>query len=135
MGGGICSLIVSFGLPNRLRALTIKEGLDSLARRISGISNQIDSRLRVLMRVERLRLDALLKTRKPYSPDFADVVTQCTDGLATLTLRTEIAEQLDMLRHRFAELESQSPSPSVIDRTDAALQAATLDEIRAVVGR
>lgn len=128
VAGGIASLLVNAYLPNRLRSVAAEEKLGSLARRISGISTKIDSRLRVLIRVERLRVKTLLKSRGHFSPDFADAVAQSNEAIAALTSRVDAAEQLDSERHRFDALRGELP-PTLLCRLDDNLQRAA-DSLR-----
>lgn len=123
VAGGIASLLVNAYLPNRLRSVAVEEKLVSLGRRISGISTKIDSRLRVLIRVERLRIKTLLKSRDHFSPDFADTLAQSNEGIAALTSRVDAAEQLDSVRNRFDALAVQLP-PTLLCSIDDDLQRA-----------
>jgi hypothetical protein len=123
VAGGIASLLVNAYLPNRLRSAAAEEKLDSLGRRTGGISTKVDSRLRVLIRVERLRLRTVLKSRGYFSPDFSDAFSQLNDGLAALTSRIEAAEQLDTERHRFDSLRVKLP-PTLLSLLNDSLQEA-----------
>lgn len=123
VAGGIASLLVNAYLPNRLRSAAAEEKLGALGGRTSAISTKIDSRLRVLIRVERLRLRTLLKSRGYFSPDFADSFSQLSDGIAALTSRIEAAEQLDSERHRFDSLRTKLP-PSLLSLLNDSLQEA-----------
>lgn len=123
VAGGIASLLVNAYLPNRLRSATAEEKLGALGRRTGGISTKVDSRLRVLIRVERLRLRTLLKSRGYFSPDFSDAFSQLSDGIAALTSRIEAAEQLDTERHRFDLLRVKLP-PTLLSLLNDSLQEA-----------
>ncbi len=123
VAGGIASLLVNAYLPNRLRSIVAEEKLSDLGKRISGISTRVDSRLRVLIRVERLRVRALLGSRGHFSPDFADALAQTNEGIAALTLRVAVAEQLDSERLRFDSLRIQLP-PTILSNIDDNLQCA-----------
>jgi len=126
VAGGIASLLVNAYLPNRLRSVAVEEKLSTLGRKISGISTNIDSRVRVLIRVERLRIKTLLKSRNHFSPDFADALTQSNEGVTALALRIETAEQLDSERHRFDALRSQLPPTRLCTIDDDLQRAAEL---------
>ena len=123
IAGGVASLLVNAYLPNRLRSVAAEEKLSSLARRISGVSTKIDSRLRVFIRVERLRLSNMLKGRWHVSPDFADALTQSNEAIAALTARVDATEQIDAERHRFDSLRTKLP-PTLLSRIDDDLQRA-----------
>src|SRR6202040_3544027 len=126
--------------------VNLSEQLRDLAKRISGVSTCIDSRLRVLMRMDRKSLDDLLQAqsgrftikealRDPILvipewalPDFADILTRCGDGVTALTTRVELAEQLDRLRSTFGDVSSELP-PTIIEQANSTLQDAA-DVIR-----
>ena len=54
--GGVSSLLLSYFLPNKLQRLSLRDQLVSLAARTSDLSTRIDSKLAVLVRLERSRL-------------------------------------------------------------------------------
>lgn len=126
VAGGIASLLVNAYLPNRLRSADAEEKLGALGRRTGGISTMVDSRLRVLIRVERLRLRTLLKSRGYFSPDFSDAFSQLNAGITALTSRIEAAEQLDTERHRFDSLRVKLPPTSLSSLNDSLQEAADL---------
>src|SRR5262249_4895622 len=127
--GGLVSLYVSYALPNLLSRLSAREQLESVRGRIGGVSSRIDSRLRVLISVEAQRLDALLYSRNILSPEYADVLSHCKEGIADLEKRVDRTTQLDTLREQFEQACSCMPGPTFIDRTDKALQRAA-DHLR-----
>src|SRR5450755_4625300 len=57
--GGVASLTFGHSLPNLLERLNIVEQLNELARITANLSSNIDSRLGVLVRLERSRLSEL----------------------------------------------------------------------------
>jgi hypothetical protein len=123
--GGICSLILSYWVPNRSKLLNLKEQLDNLAKKTSEISDRIDSSLRVAIRVERKRLLNLLSSRWVFSPDITDVFNQCSKGIATLTKRIELLEEVD---RGYGRLERRQNSaqipPSQIEQIEKVFEAA-----------
>lgn len=126
VAGGIASLLVNAYLPNRLRSAAAEEKLEALGRRTGGISTKVDSRLRVLIRVERLRLRTMLKSRGYFSPDFSEAFSQLNDGIAALTSRIEAAEQLDTERHSFDSLRVKLPPTLLSSLNDSLQEAADL---------
>jgi hypothetical protein len=124
--GGFCSLIVSYWAPNRLRRREFKELLANLALKIRGLSFQIGSSLRVLVRVERKLLDAKLDSRSYFfSPDLANVFTLCRQGLETLNKRVGLLENIDTIYEQMQRRMILSPPPSLLERIDANLQKAS----------
>ncbi len=122
LAGGVCSLVLSQWVPNRLRRLDLKEQFESLALKTRGLSGQLDSSLRVLVRVERMRLNRLLYSRWIMSPDMATVFTQCVRRLALLNRQVEILENIDSAYDRL--LEVRLGPPSLLDRIEADLRKA-----------
>ena len=135
--GGLSSLLVSCGIPNKQRQVRMREQVLSLETRISSISPSVDSRLRVLLRLERKKLDELLKTKRTWGkqlltdplllvpewalPDFADTLAVAADGIAKLQTRVDLSEELDRLRHDLEGLVDQLP-PTIIHEVNSNLQ-------------
>jgi hypothetical protein len=67
------SLILSYLLPNKLVRIDLNEQLVQLAERTANLSTRIDSKLAVLVRLERNRRMDLLCSRNVLSPDFSTV--------------------------------------------------------------
>jgi hypothetical protein len=128
--GGLASLATNSLLPNVLKKLSYKKKLQALADATSGVSVKVDSRLRVLLRVERNRLLKLLASSSLFSTDPADVFQQVDTGLSALGKRVTIAQRLDELRNQF-DLRSLSCPPSVSDKVDECLQQAA-DQLRTI---
>lgn len=128
--GGLASLATYSFLPNVLTKLSYKKRLRALADATSGVSVKVDSRLRVLLRVERNRLFKLMASASVFSTDPADVFQQVDSGLAALSKRVAIAQRLDELRNQF-DLQSSSCPPSVSDKVDECLQQAA-DQLRSI---
>lgn len=124
--GGLSSLILSHLLPNRLQKLDIKEQLESLARTTANLSSHVGSRLGVVVRVERSRLYDLLTSRSTISPDFAGVIAQCTQGVATLSTRIGMLQQMDLVVQRLADLLPLGVPPTQVDQIEANLGKAAI---------
>ena len=123
--GGLLSLFLSFFLPNRLRELNLSESLGALARSTADLSTRLDSRLGVMLRLERSRLRDLLKSRHTYSPDFAGVASQADAGIAQLRSRVQLAQQMDLVSGRLENSTSEDVPPSKLAKIIAGLSAAT----------
>jgi hypothetical protein len=126
--GGLASLAADSLLPITLKKLSYKKRLRTLADATSAISVKVDSRLRVLLRLERNRLLKLLTSSNALAADTADIFQQVDTGIAALTNRIAVAQRLDELRNRF-DIVSLSCPPSVSDKTDQHLQEAA-DHVR-----
>jgi hypothetical protein len=122
--GGVCSMLLSNWVPNRLSRADIEEQLNDLARQTSSLSTRIDSGLRVFLRVERNRLQRLLRSRWIFSANFSDVVKQCSDKIVVLRQQINLAGQLDRAREALEPLLQSQPIPHKIDLIDRDLQKA-----------
>jgi hypothetical protein len=112
--GGLTSLALSQALPNRLRRLHIKERLSNATDATANLTSNIGSRLQVLLRLERNRLEDLLKSRNTFSPDFADIAKRCNEGATRLESRLKLAQQIDVVLGRLEEKLPLGPPPSQI---------------------
>jgi hypothetical protein len=142
--GGLTSLLVSCGIPNKLRQVVMREQVFSLEKRISAISPSVDSRLRVLLRMERKKLEDLLRTKRIWStqilrdplllvpewtlPDFADTLADAALDIAKLKTRVDLAEQVDSLRHSLESASDKLP-PTIVEQVNSNLQE-TADSAR-----
>lgn len=112
--GGLASLLLSQALPNRLKRLNIRERLMGIARTTANLSSNVDSRLQVMLRVERSRLYDLLESRNTFSPDFASIATRCSEGAAKLESRVALVQQIDVVLGQLDQALRQGPPPSQI---------------------
>ena len=124
IAGGVTSLVVSQGLPNRLKRLSAKEQLEQLMIATANLTGNLNSKLQVLVRLERGRLFDLLRSRTTFSPEFASVVTQCTDGAAKLQARVELLRQMDTIFGRLASSMTSGVAPSLARAVAEELKAA-----------
>ena len=95
--GGLTSLVLSQALPNRLKRLNIRERLKGTAETTANLGSNVDSRLQVMLRVERSRLYDLLESRNTFSPDFAGVATRSSEGVTKLESRVALVHQIDLV--------------------------------------
>jgi hypothetical protein len=113
--------VVDYLLPNTLKKLFYKKRLRSLADATSAIGVKVDSRLRVLLRLERNRLLKLLASSNAFATDTSDIFQQVDTEMVALTKRVAVAQRLDELRNRF-DLGTASCPPAVSDKIDQHLQ-------------
>jgi len=123
--GGISSLTFGHAVPNLLQRLNIVEQLNALARNIANLSSNIESRLAVLIRLERSRLHDLLTSRSTISPDFDTTLAQCKAGVVKLTSRVDLFQQMDIVIGKLFQLASAGAPPSQIDGISRSLRQAS----------
>jgi hypothetical protein len=124
--GGVSSLLLSYTLPNKLQRLDLRDKLRELAAGTADLSTRIESRLAVLVRLERSRLSDLLRSRSTVSPDFSSVALQCTNGITRLTAKVGVLEQMDVVLGRLIKKLAQGVPPTQIDEINASLQDASV---------
>lgn len=121
LAGGVISLLLSYFLPNLLRRRDIKDRLQALDASASGITDRIDSSLRVLMRVERRRLKEFLKSVPVISPDMGRIFTQCEQGITLLEARLTLIKDIETVYDRLSAAQAACPPPSLKDRIEQSL--------------
>lgn len=114
VAGAMFSYLGAVGMPNRLKRSDYQESLTQLAQRIGGISHQVDSRLRVVVRVQRKRLFNQLWSRANISPDLTRVFNRVSQGLAALVNQVSLAEQIDAAHRRLKLLDAKGAPPSLL---------------------
>jgi hypothetical protein len=124
--GGLCSLILSHALPNRLRKLNSLERLTSVARTTANLGTHVNSRLAVQVRVERSRLFDMLNSRTTIMPDFANLITQCDQAIDKLASRVGMLQQIDLVMEQLEKLAPTGVPPTQVDEIAANLDRATV---------
>lgn len=124
LAGGLTSLILSQALPNRLKRLNIKERLMNTSRATANLSSKIGSRFQVLLRLERSRLFDLLESRYILSPDFAEIVSRCNEGIDKLQARVVLVQQIDVVLEQLDQKLTLGPPPSQICEIEALIDGA-----------
>lgn len=124
--GGLTSLFLSQALPNRLERLKLEEQIDDLARSTADLSSHVESKLQVLLRLERSQIRDLLNSRRTWSPDFQGVVTSCTSALAHLKVRVGLAQQMDVVLRQLANMLPHGVPPQQVDAVEAQVRAAAV---------
>jgi len=119
--GGLTSLTVGHALPNLLTRLDITEQLNGLARQISGLTSNVGSRLAVLIRLERSRLQDVVRSRTTLSPDFDTAVSQCKASILILKSRVALLQRLDLVTGRLYESARGGTPPTQIENVKLAL--------------
>ena len=121
--GGLLSFLASSVLPVMQRKGDLRAQLQAIANRTSTISIRVDSYLRVLLRLERKRVEASIAAASPWVPSSTDPLTHVAVAMDVLGKRLTAAERLDELRRKHDQISGTAP-PSVIDSIDVVLENA-----------
>ncbi|MFZ0663631.1 MAG: hypothetical protein WAM66_13130 [Acidobacteriaceae bacterium] len=123
--GGLLSLVGNTVLPNAMRKMSLRRQTSDFGDRVNSLSKRVDAYLRTLLRMERKRVDLLLKRARAFSPASIERLETAAAGIDRLRHRLKAAERLDELRRRLDEASVAAP-PSVTDDIDLKLQAAAM---------
>ncbi|MGB6831037.1 MAG: hypothetical protein WBE41_23530 [Terracidiphilus sp.] len=121
--GAVLSLLSNAILPDIQKKLAYEKTVGSLADRTSTISNRINSYLRVLLRLDRKKIEKALNDVHWYSISTGEKIDAAAAAMDKLEKRLVVTESLDRLRRRF-EVVSTSAPPSASDLIDQTLEAA-----------
>jgi hypothetical protein len=124
--GALISLVLRVSVPNIKRKRQLQEQLNEAATLTAGISTEVDSNLRVLLRVERLVLDELRLTVGSFGPSYADYAQRVEQGLPNLKRRIEAVRRLDAALLRKRLLTEQGAAPTRLEQIENLL--ATVSE-------
>lgn len=112
--GGIFSLILSSLLPNQVRRTKMKQRLSSAGARISGLSYDLASRLRVLVGLEQRLIKDRLRNLTWTSPDFAGDMQDIEQAMTRLETRLQFLERLSIVRTNFVRMRAEVLPASMI---------------------
>lgn len=121
--GAALSLFLRVTVPNMKRKNDLKDQLNSAGKRISTISSEVDSNLRVLLRVERRSLDELRVAVWPFGPGYADYAARVEQGIPTLNRRIAAVLRLDTALVRKKTMSEQSAAPTRLEQIEDMLSA------------
>lgn len=122
--GGLLSLLGSSVLPSVLKKVTLRRQINEMADRTSSISSRVGSYLRVLLRLERAKIDQALNEVGPLSLSSAERFEDVTVAIDRLGKRLMVAERLDELDRSFEQASATAP-PSITEALDATLKLAS----------
>jgi hypothetical protein len=123
--GASLSLFLRVTVPNMRRKSQLKDQLNEAGKDISTISAEVDSNLRVLLRVERRTLDELRVAVWPFGPGYADYATRVEQGLPVLNRRIAAVIKLDAALIRKKALSDQNVAPTKLEQIEEMLSAAS----------
>jgi hypothetical protein len=122
--GGALSLLGSSVLPNMLKKVSLRKQISDLANRTSGVSTRVDSYLRVLLRLERKKIDIALDEVGAMSLSTLERFDDVSLAIDRLGKRLTVAERLDDMWGRFEDACATAP-PSITDELDRILHMAS----------
>jgi hypothetical protein len=122
--GGMISLLGSSVLPNMLKKVSLRKQIGDLANRTSGVSTRVDSYLRVLLRLERKKIDIALDEVGAFSLSTLERFDDVGMEIDRLSKRLTVAERLDEMWGRFEDACATAP-PSITDELDKILHLAS----------
>jgi hypothetical protein len=122
--GGMLSLLGSSVLPNMLKKVSLRKQIGDLANRTSGVSTRVDSYLRVLLRLERKKIDLALDEVGEFSLSTLERFDDVSVAIDRLSKRLTVAERLDEMWGRFEDACATAP-PSITDEIDKILHLAS----------
>jgi hypothetical protein len=125
LGGAALSLFLRVTVPNLKRKNQLKDQLSDAGKAISTISAEVDSNLRVLLRVERRSLDELRVAVWPFGPGYADYASRVEEGIPALNRRIAAVARLDAALIRKKTLTEQSAAPTKLEQIEEMLAAAS----------
>jgi hypothetical protein len=121
--GGLISLIANSVLPNILRKNSLRKQIEPLSDRTASIGPAVDPYLRNLLRMERKRIDLLIKKSRPLSLSSSDTLDQISSGIDRLARRLKATERLEEIQRRLADAAQTTP-PSITDEIESRLNRA-----------
>ncbi|KQU75582.1 hypothetical protein ASE08_07520 [Rhizobacter sp. Root16D2] len=119
LAGAVLSLFLHVSVPNIKRKNLLKDQLTEAAKLTTTISSEVDSTLRVLLRVERLALDELRQSEWPISPSYAQCARRVEQALPTLKRRIDAVRRLDATLIRLKLATTQNPAPTRIEQIES----------------
>jgi hypothetical protein len=131
--GALFFLLLRVSIPNFRRKRALKDGLNEARTAAARVSDQVDSQLRVLLRVERLTLDQQRRQGWVLLPGFDEIAKRVEAGLAVLNRKIALVERLDAASCRRENLASGPVAPTrleIIDRNlDSACETLKTDQL------
>jgi hypothetical protein len=119
--GAMISLILRVTIPNYRRKKALKDELNTAAKATRAISDDVESMLRVMLRVERVALDEIRRSAWVAGPNYEESALRVEQGLATLKRKIEYTRRVDAARGRMRILKDEETPPSRLDAIDANL--------------
>ncbi len=116
--GALLSLLLRVWVPNIKRRRQLKDQLNQAANLTASISTEVNSNLRVLLRVERLALDEIRRGTWPVSPAYGDYAQRVEQGLPILMKRIDAVRRLDTALIRYGLMMEQGAAPTRLEHIE-----------------
>ncbi|HEY5028193.1 MAG TPA: hypothetical protein VIK39_07270 [Candidatus Angelobacter sp.] len=124
--GAMLSVLANLLLPGAARRLKVKEELAVVSRKVSDLSMDLDSRVRVPLGVERARLSTRLEELGTVSPDFSTAIAEIEKDVAGQKIRLDVLEKMELVVRRYWKMRREGRLPmSLTQEIDDIRQQAT----------
>ncbi len=123
LAGALLSMLLRVSVPNITRRSQLKDQLNDAGMSIATISSEVDSTLRVLLRVQRKTLDNLRVAVWSFGPGYADYATRVEQGLPKLNRRIDAARELDAALSRRKTMLESGAAPARVEQIEELLAA------------
>ncbi len=123
-GAGL-SLLLRVSVPNIKRKRALKDQLDDLGDITRSVSTEVNSTLRVLLRVDRLALEEIRQSAWVFGPGYIDAAVRVEQAVPGLKRRIEAVRRLDATLARKRLFMGQNPAPTRLDQVESHLEAAS----------
>jgi hypothetical protein len=124
--GGTFSLVLNFLLPMQARRRNLKASLQQAGRKITDLSLELDSRVRVSVGVERQRLGQRIKALSLLSTQYGPDVTDVEQSLDRLMKRLDLLDQMQLSLAGYSRAQ-QRDLPATLVRQIEAIRKQALD--------
>jgi hypothetical protein len=126
--GGFCSLYLSLWIPSKIAQIELTRRLVELSRKTRFITRKMDSQLRVLVRVERLRLWETVQALSMLNAESADRLKSFEKEVDALSARVELVAAIDEVTQRLDALRARTSGapPTLVDQASRSLDDATV---------
>ena len=122
--GALLALVLRVAIPNYRRKKLLKTRIADAGIAIRDLSTHVDSMVRVLLNVERLRLDQLRRQAWIATPSFDDYARRIDQSLTVLNRKIEFARRLDSIDSLRTARLANDPLPTRLDAADGILASA-----------
>lgn len=128
LAGGLCSLSLSLWIPNKIAQIGLLRRLEELGQKTRFISRKMDSQLRVLVRVERLRLWETVQALNMLNAESAEHLKGFEKEVQWLSARVELVAAVDDVTQRLDGLRARTAGapPTLVDQAARSLDDATV---------
>lgn len=131
LAGALLALVLRVAIPNYRKKKLLKTRIADAGIALRDISTDVDSMIRVLLNVERLRLNQLRREAWIAGPSFDDFARRIDQSLTVLNRKIEFARRLNTVEALRTARLSSDPLPTRIDAADQILQSITQTLLRA----